>query len=102
MYTYAMIAMNIILGFVGYWVNSFALIGIFGDSGGYWGGGSPSEIIWGIITLLLSNAFVIGINWYIYRRRHCERKLLSRKFLFPMGIWVLAAILVPIWHIFIW
>ncbi len=102
MYTYAIIAVNMVLGFIGYWVNAFALISIFGDSGGYWGGGSPSEIILGIITLLLSSAFAIGINRCIYRRRHCEGKLLSKEFLLPIGIWILAAILVPIWHIFIW
>lgn len=101
MYSFAIIAVNMVLGFIGYWVNAFALISISGDSGGYWGGGSPSEIIWGIITLLLSSAFAISINWCIYRR-YCDGKLLSKKFLLPMGIWFFAAILVPIWHIFIW
>ncbi len=102
MYTYAMIAMNIILGFVGYWVNSFALIGIFGDRGGYWGGGSPSEVIGGIVTLLLSNAFAVGINWYIYHSRQPEGKVLTKAFLLPLGIWCFAAVLVPLWYLFFW
>ena len=39
---------NAAICFIGFFVNEFAFIQIFGDSGGYWGGGTIDTILFGI------------------------------------------------------
>ena len=91
---------NAIICFIGFFVNEFAFIQIFGDPGGYWGGGTIGTILFGITMLLIISLINITVNMKIYRHWNPNGSYKSIKFWIPICAYILFDVLLPLHELF--
>lgn len=102
MYRFILLIVNATIDFIGYFVNSFAFIFIFGDPRNFWGGGALDEILLGIIAFLIISLINVTVNMKIYRHWNHAGSYKSKNFLIPICAYILFDILVPLYYVFIW
>lgn len=88
MYKLFVFIVNTIMCFVGYFVNAFAVIFIFGDPGGFWGGGALGEILFGLIMFLIVSLINIIVNMKIYRHWNPDASYKNSEFIIPICAYV--------------
>lgn len=90
---------NAAIDFIGYFVNSFAFIFIFGDPGGYWGGGTLGEILLGIIAFLIISLINVTVNMIMFRHWNPDESYKNAEFIIPICAYVIFDILYPLYRI---